>query len=175
MSRKRKRVDVDSRLPLSVSSSSVPVVSTDQVSATSSHVNQTHIPPAVSLPVSTDHATSSHVNQTQIPPAVSLPVVPSTLSIAIGSPSTVPFPPGSPVPPWGAHSSPMPLQFNNNNIQARCGGTDYYSPSTSFGYRSPTWQTTSDFYLTLRSGNISVCSGCRNKFDKQAKPPMCSS
>ena len=27
------------------------------------------------------------------------------------------------------------------------------------------------FRLCFRVGNISVCNGCRNKFDKQAKPP----
>ena len=28
-----------------------------------------------------------------------------------------------------------------------------------------------EFRLCVRTGNISVCNGCRNKFDKKAKPP----
>ena len=27
------------------------------------------------------------------------------------------------------------------------------------------------YCLYFRTGNISICNGCRNKFDKSAKPP----
>lgn len=50
--------------------------------------------------------------------------------------------------------------------------TQWNPPITTYNQSPfPSGPSVEMFCLCFRTGNISVCSGCRNKFDKQAKPP----
>jgi hypothetical protein len=45
--------------------------------------------------------------------------------------------------------------------------TPYHFATSS----TPSVSNASEFRSCFRSGNISVCNGCRNRFDKDAQPP----
>ena len=63
---------------------------------------------------------------------------------------------------------PMSMQFNTG-----LGDISVQSPTQWSALNLPSYTHTAtsetEFRLCLRRGNISVCNGCRNKFDKKAK------
>ena len=111
-------------------------------------------------------------------------------------PGTTPSPQASPPAfPWASSQLPLPppnIQWNTNvgsvHLQSPVHMTDKAGQSGMHAadmlvaspqyWYSPSYPVTLEgypqnaFHLCFRSGNISVCNGCRNKFNKQAKPPL---
>lgn len=63
------------------------------------------------------------------------------------------------------------FRTTTGNIHVRASPMQVSMP---YHFASPSTSSVSDaseFRLCFRTGNISVCNGCRNKFDKNAQPP----
>lgn len=153
VSRKRKRVAVENVLPLSGASS---------IPGSAETVQAENPSPTVRPPSSTSSGIGQGIHAASS-------ASPSTVSITIASPS----PTG---PPWGTYPPSTPMALQLNSVQASCGTANYappnYTPPGTYGTHPSSWSLQSqNFFLCVRSGNISVCSGCRNKFDRQAHPP----
>jgi hypothetical protein len=74
-------------------------------------------------------------------------------------------------PQYQPHPHPMSMQFNTGIGDIRVQSpTPWSAPYWPPHHTYPSY-TETECRLGFRTGNISVCNGCRNKFDKQAKPP----
>lgn len=77
------------------------------------------------------------------------------------------------------HHRPTPLFLLSSNPQSPVPYQYSYAWNTPtmghlYQWNSPPLNTCQNdqFYLCFHSGNISVCNGCRNKFDKNASAPL---
>lgn len=122
--------------------------------------------------VNSSPGSSSHTAQSSS--AVSFPAVtmagpsqllgmPTHFSPAVNPNLSMFSPIPTPAFQWNAsHMQFQPAPSPSSNFQT------FISPPTSFLGGQ---QTTDVFELCFRSGNIRICNGCRNNFDKQAIPP----
>ena len=73
--------------------------------------------------------------------------------------------------PDTSHFTPS-MQWNTNRGDIHVQSPTQWNAPCYMYPAFPSQQTSPEiFRLCFRSGNISVCNGCRNKFDKKAKPP----
>ena len=158
--RKRKREPENERIPLSRGHTPDNSGNQPQPSANGSHMQ--HGPATIGNQPG-DKATGTRTQ----PGTLTLENQPGP-STCISSPQSYCF------PYQGPHSSFNP-QFSAWNTHS--GDINVYRPALppftpSAFHSTPSMPASnSAFRLCFRSGNISVCNGCRNRFDKQAESP----
>ena len=181
VSRKRKREPECARLCLTDKISRSQIISTPSVAVSESLAGPSHrsfitprsVTPTSSVAVSESLAGPSHRSQIpsrsvahqSVTPHLGRSVTPQTLIPYSIPPQLVT--PHSATP--SSVSAPPCMQWSTN-----VGNIHVQSPSQytwNSPYRFPFSTTQEEFRLVFRSGNISVCNGCRKKLDKQAKPP----
>ena len=153
VSRKRKREPECTRIPLTSSAASA-------ISATSL---ESPLGPSHSS-FNSQSAQFMHWNTNQ------RDVINTGHAEPLSSPSHSTFVPTDPVPfmpamQWSTYQGDIHVQ---SPTQWNAPYSGYQQSCFPSGYENPQPEV---FRLCFRTGNISVCSGCRNKFDKQAKPP----
>ena len=172
VTRKRKCEEITSRVTLPASTTSPSVQNVPQIPGPSL-ITSSGLSPQDAGASSTSIATTSSRAGTTLSPQPSSPAFPWVYSQLPMSPPNM---------QWNTNVGSMHLESpvlmtdkaGGHSGMHRAGmlvaSPQYWHlpsyPVTSGGH------THNAFHLRFHSGNISVCNGCRNKFNKQAKPPL---
>ncbi len=167
ITRKRKREEVTSRVSLTTCSSASSLPSEGQASSSGITVQTTLASVSVAGPLRPACVTATP----QLPPYS--PFGPTTPHQSSQTPCVQ----------WSGHVGNVHVhsptqwasfpQYGMSSF-AGCSPSSMYAgtPPPAYGHVPPSGSMSQDFELCFRTGNISVCNGCRNQFDKYATPPF---